>query len=334
MEVRLRQRPGLHPILDHLLVGVRALLQQVEQRKRGLALSEILSQRLPQPVSVRGIIERVVGELEGHAEMLAESEQGRLLVGGRVSNDRADTARRRDQACRLVLHDPPVFELGDLRVAVVIELQHLAFGHLPAGFGEDFIDRLVPEPDDLADRLGIEVVTHQDADLVAPHLAGGLPASAQVRIIHHVVVQERGGMNVLDQAAQDEMIFRAVAAESRAEQEKKGTDALAPAAQNVSRDRIDEGHRGIEVLADLVLDPLQFVSVGVPHVRHRVDGRGCGPVLHAGDTRGGATLCQAWDGASGTAHGFPHLGFREWSPVRLRGSPNFSSPRPGRTVGA
>src|SRR5439155_16063665 len=53
-----------------------------------------------------------------------------------------------------------------------------------------------------------------------------------------------------------------------------------------------------------------------------------GPVLHAGDTRGGATLCQAGDGASDTAHGFPPLVCREWSTVRLRGSPNFSSPIP------
>ena len=143
-------------------------MQEVQERKRDFALSEILPQGLTQPVSVRRVIERVVGDLKGGSEMLAEAEESRLLIKRCVADDAADSAGCRNQARGLMFDDSQVFRFRNERVAVVVELQHLALSHFPAGFRQGFIDCLISKPDDLANGFGVQVVTNQDADLVAP----------------------------------------------------------------------------------------------------------------------------------------------------------------------
>src|SRR5438132_12292088 len=144
------------------------MLQEVQERQRGFALSEILPQGLTQPVSVRRVIERVVGDLKGGSEMLAEAEESRLLIKRCVADDAADSAGCRNQARGLMFDDSQVFRFRNEGVAVVVELQYLALSHFPAGFRQGFIDCLVSKPDDLANGFGVQVITNQDADLVAP----------------------------------------------------------------------------------------------------------------------------------------------------------------------
>ncbi len=94
--------------------------------------------------------------------------------------------------------DAEILGLRHQRIAVVVQLQNLAFGHLPTGLGQRFVDALVAEIDDLADGAGIEVVADENADLIAPDFARGTAASSQVGVIDDIVVQQGGGMDEFD----------------------------------------------------------------------------------------------------------------------------------------
>jgi len=47
---------------------------------------------------------------------------------------------------------------------------------------------LIVESDDVTDRLGIEVITNQYTDLIAPYFPCRLAATAQICIVNDIVV--------------------------------------------------------------------------------------------------------------------------------------------------
>jgi hypothetical protein len=67
-------------------------------------------------------------------------------------------------------------------------LKDFTFRHFLAGLGKDFIDALILKFDDFAHSFRIEIVADQNADLVAPNLAGGSSASPKIGVINDIVV--------------------------------------------------------------------------------------------------------------------------------------------------
>jgi hypothetical protein len=78
---------------------------------------------------------------------------------------------------------------------------------------------MVPEVDDLAEGFGVEIVTDEDADLVAPDFSDGRSASADIGVVDYIVVEQRRGMNKLNQTGELIMIATGIAAETGREQE-------------------------------------------------------------------------------------------------------------------
>jgi len=58
----------------------------------------------------------------------------------------------------------------------------------------------------------------QDADLISPDFSGGGAAPADVRLIHDVVVQERGRVDKLNQAAELMVAAAAITADAGREE--------------------------------------------------------------------------------------------------------------------
>ena len=129
----------------------------------------------------------------------------------------------------LVFDDAQILRLGNEWISVVIQLQYFAFGHLAARFRQDFVDPLIAKADDMADRLGIEVIADENADLIAPHLARRLTAASQVGVIDDIVMQERGGMNKLDETGEDKRVFSGIAAETGAQGQQQRSNTFATA---------------------------------------------------------------------------------------------------------
>jgi hypothetical protein len=77
---------------------------------------------------------------------------------------------------------------------------------------------MVPEVDDLAEGFGVEIVADEDTDLVAPDFSGASPASADIGIVDHIVVEQGRGMYELHQTGELVMIATGIAAETGREQ--------------------------------------------------------------------------------------------------------------------
>src|SRR6185295_286320 len=151
--------------------------------------------------------------------METESEQRVLLRVRGVCENGAHAARGGYQSCRFVFDNFQILRFRHGRVAIVIELKHFALRHLFASFAEYVVNRMVSEVDNLAEGLGVEIVADEDADLVAPDFPGGRSASANIGVVHDIVVEQRRGMDELHQTGKLVMIATGIAAETGRKQE-------------------------------------------------------------------------------------------------------------------
>ena len=90
-------------------------------------------------------------------------------------------------------------------------------------------------------------------------------------------------MDEFHDAAELMVLGSGIAAEASRQEKEEGPDAFAATAQDVSGDRINQGHAGVEVLLDSILHSVQFTTVGIPHVRHAVQGCDRWTLCHAAD---------------------------------------------------
>jgi hypothetical protein len=86
-----------------------------------------------------------------------------------------------------------------------------------------------PEVHDLAEGFGVEIVADEDTDLIAPDFSGGSPASADIGFVDDIVVEQRRGMNELNQTSELVMIATGIAAETGREHEKKRANSFSAA---------------------------------------------------------------------------------------------------------
>ena len=117
----------------------------------------------------------------------------------RRADDRGDLGAGLEQPRGLAVDDLEVALLGGVRVARIHELQHLALGDDVGGLGHDLDDALRAHRRHHLEGARVDEIPHQHAGLVAEHLVGGVAAAAQRRHVDHVVVQQRGGMDELDE---------------------------------------------------------------------------------------------------------------------------------------
>ena len=85
-------------------------------------------------------------------------------------------------------------------------------------------------------------------------------------MIHHVIVQKCGGMDVFDHPGEERVVRAGIAGEPGAKNQEERADTLPAAAENVRRDDIDERDFGIEVLPDLIFDGGHLTPIAVPDV--------------------------------------------------------------------
>src|SRR5712691_2917655 len=190
------------------------VLLQVDERQRHLAFAQVAADRLPHRPGVAGEVEQVVDDLERHAEVDSVLAQRlRVLVRDRAEQA-ADLRATAEEIRRLPAHDVEVLILGDVGVAVLGELVELAFDHPQRDVAQ--------QPDDLQlvvrqrqrHRLDVQVVAEKYGDVVAPARVHGEPAAAQVRVVDDVVVNERGGMDELDDGRVEDRAIALVASQT------------------------------------------------------------------------------------------------------------------------
>ena len=184
------------PPEDALALGAAA--ERQHHRQRDLAGTEIIADILAELGRLAAVVERIVDELEGDAEIHAEGPAGRLLVLGARAERGSHLACGREQLGGLAADHREVFILGRRGILGGGELHHLALGDDGGGRRQDFEGAERADLDHHLERLAQQKIADQHARLVAPEHAGGKLAAPQLALVHHVVVQKRCGMHEFD----------------------------------------------------------------------------------------------------------------------------------------
>src|SRR5262249_1338133 len=158
---------------------------------------------------------------------------------------------------------------GDSDLADALELKQLAFDHHLRERDEQLEDLEVPLPEGDLECLHVEPVAGEDAGVIAPFDVGGGPAASRLGGVDHVVVDQGGGVDHLDDGAQVDRGPASAAGELGANQQQRGTETFAAARLEVLPDRRDGIHGrdrfGGNVLLDLhqlFVDEVEDLSGG------------------------------------------------------------------------
>ena len=186
---------------------------------------------------------------------------------------RAEPAGRADQAGRLLVHHLQVLLDGVRpvdRSGQAAGLAHLTGHQLRKRLGDE-PHRVRPQPRDQPRRGREQVVAGQDRHVVAPADIGGGRAAADLRLVHDVVVVERGQVHQLDDRAGDGHLGGLrVRADLRRQNGEQRPEPLAARHEQV-RQRL--GHHLVcaaQLRVHELLDPRHAVTHGRPRTRrHR-----------------------------------------------------------------
>jgi hypothetical protein len=244
----------------------------VDQRQGGLALGQVVAKILAQRRGVGGVVEHVVGDLEGITQIEAISVQCGTVARIQIAKHRAQARGGGEQHRGLAFDHAQVGGLVHVRIVDVQELQHLAFGDGVGGVGQHLHHRHAIQFDHQLEAARIEEVADQHAGGVAPQRVGGLAPAPQVGLVHHVVVQEGGGMDEFDHRRQLQVILAGVAERARRDQVQLRAQALAAGPDDVLAHLVDQQHVGRQPRPDQGIDPVQIVFHEPPD---RIGGQGC-----------------------------------------------------------
>ena len=260
----LLQRAGPEPAL-----ALRAAAERQHHRQRDLALAEIVADVLAELGRLAAVVEHVVDQLEGDAEVHAERAAGGVLGLGPVGQDRADLAGGGEQLGGLGADHGEIFVLGGRGVLGGAELHHLALGDDGGGVRQDVERAHRADLDHHLERLAEQEVADQHARLVAPEHARGGPAAPHVALVDHVVVQQRRGVHELDRGGELDVAVAGIAGQARHRQGQHRPQPLAAGRDQVVGDLRDHRHLGAGARQNLGVDPLH---VGRDELDQAVDG--------------------------------------------------------------
>ncbi|MNS89148.1 hypothetical protein D3C72_1231520 [compost metagenome] len=207
----------------------------------------------------------------------------------------------------------------------VQELQDLAFGDHRGGFGQDAHDAHRVGLDHHLERTGIQVIAHQHAGGVAEYGVGGFAATAQVGLVHHVIVQQRRGVDEFHHGGQ-QLVMGAFVAQGASHHQHHGrAHALAARANDVVANRADQDDVRIQPIADDCIDSLHIVSNG---------GNKRGEIQDVSDKCEASRVTALTAGPASGGGGFDHGLYGECGGIpdaaAASGKARSRAPRPGR----
>src|SRR5690606_17291445 len=210
--------------------------------------------------------------------------QRRLLVLRPFHQQGTELRGGGEQDRRLALDDALVVGLAGVRAVEVHQLQHLALGDGIGGVGQQAHHRHAVQDHHQLERARIEEITDQDAGGIAEHRIGGTAAAAHAGFVHHVIVQQRGRMDELDDGGGRDVVVAAVAGRTGRQQRDQRAQALA-AGNDVLGHLVDQEHLRLQPGTDQRIDAAAVLGGQRLYVGEVTEGGGAG--------RGGK-LCGQW----------------------------------------
>ena len=158
--------------------------------------------------------------------------------------------------------------------AELFDLQQLALDHLLRERDEQVEDAEVTLLQCGGEGLHVEPVAGEDAFGIAPGGVGGGAAAAGVGLVDDVVVDQRCGVQHLNDGAEADARVRGAAEGFGGEQQQQRADALAAAGHQVARDVRDDRDVGGGVLREFLFDRGEIVAQKVKDLLGGRDGDG------------------------------------------------------------
>ena len=240
-----------------------------QDRQGHLALAKIIAHRLAQCRLLRGIIQGVVDQLKSDAKVAAESLQGIFLDRAAAGDDGADTAGGGEQRGGLGGDHVEVFFLRYFNVVQGFELHHLAFRDDRGGIRQHAQHFQAAVLNHDLKSAGKQKIANQNAGLIAPqHVRRGI-APAQVAFVHHVIMQQRGGMDKLHRRRQSDLAFADIAAQPRRRQGQHGPQALAARGNDMPGQLRDQRRPAVHAVQDRMVDLDQIITDQLHQRFHR-----------------------------------------------------------------
>ncbi len=225
-----------------------------------------------------GEVEDVVDDLEGEAEVAAVFSELRLdllMV--------AEAVRGRDRSAELhgdleetggLAEDEVEVLLFVDEMAELLHLQQLAFDHLLGERDQQLEHAEVALFQRRTEGLHVEPVAGEDALGVAPGRVRRRAAAAGVGLVDDVVVDERRGVQHLDDGAEADAAWAGAAEGFGREQEQQRADAFAAACDEIPRDVGDDLDVGGGLAVEVLLDGREVVAEEVEDFGCGRDGEG------------------------------------------------------------
>ena len=223
--------------------------------------AEVVAHRLAQLGLAGGIVQRIVGQLEGGAELQpVAAERGPFLchVAIFAGGHGADLGRGREQSRRLGLDHLQMGVQPRLQIVGDRQLAHLAFGDGRGRRGQDGQHLDAPVAHHQLEGAAEQEIAHQHGGLVAPQGIGRRPTAPQRAVVHHVVVQQRRGVDELHRRRQIDMAPALIAHHARGGDGEHGAQALAARGQQMAGQLADQRHRAFQALSEGAVHPLEI----------------------------------------------------------------------------
>ena len=195
-----------------------AALERMDHGHRDFAFAQIAGDGLAEHIFRGGEVEHIVDDLEGHAEVASVLAERGFLLGSGAAEDGAQAHADGEQACRLAVDEVEMLVERD-ELAELFHLQQFAFDHLLREFDEGVEDAEIALLHRDLEGLHVEPVAGQHALRIAPLRVGGGTAAAGLGFVDDVVVDQRGGVDDLDDRAQSDGALALVVEELGGEQQ-------------------------------------------------------------------------------------------------------------------
>ena len=235
----------------HRFFRIRTIFQHINQRQSRLTLAQIVAHVFTQNRRIARVIQNIIGQLERRAQMTTISGTQRLLLGHTTAHHRGQLRRSLKQSRGFIMNHLHIARLGHVRIVHIEQLQNLAFGNHIGRVGQNLHHAHALHADHHLKRARIQKVTDQHAGRIAKHRVRRLPPTAQIRFIHHIIVQQRGRMDKLHHCRQRVCRMRArILQRAREQQMNRRTQTFAACRNQILRNLVHQRHFRVQGLAN------------------------------------------------------------------------------------
>ena len=225
----------------------------MDQWQGRFSLGQVIADVFPHAGRLAVIVENIVGYLERAPQPVSEVGKGCFRFLGLPRDDSAETAGCFEQLGRFVFDHLQVRGFIDFRVAHVEQLLNFALRDGVRRVRKNFHHMHGFHTHHHLEAAAVEKITDQDTRGIAPDCMGRFLAAAGIGFIHHVVMQQGGGVNELDDRCQVDMFFARVAAGMGTDHQQHRAQSFSAAGDDVMGNLVDQHDIGSQGLADTLI---------------------------------------------------------------------------------